>query len=322
MKKLETTVGPVTLDQLAVFIAVCDHGSFSRAAKVLGRAQSALSYAVATLERQLGVSLFDRRSLRPRLTDAGASLVNDARIALRDVDRIRARAFDLSGGTEPHLSIAFSVMFPEERIIHAVDAFRAHFPSVSLELYSEALGGVARLVMEGVCSIGVSEPLPPIALHLERKPLGSVSVVYVVAAHHPLAEGTRRPSSEALEAHVQLVLSDRSRLTEGINHNVLRGPVWRLADLGTKHAFLRAGFGWGGMPEPLVREDLEKGTLVELFPSDPSLLSQEIPLYFVHRASETPGKAARWLQEALTLCPTLLPRPKAQKKKARPRPRP
>ena len=65
--------GSPTLDQLRIFLAVVDEGSFNGAARKLNRAVSVISYGVVNLEAQLGVSLFERSSGRqPRLTNAGA----------------------------------------------------------------------------------------------------------------------------------------------------------------------------------------------------------------------------------------------------------
>src|SRR3546814_20777999 len=55
----------VTINQLRAFVAVCDQGSFSGAARKLGRAQSAISHAVKALESAFDVELFeDRKSTR------------------------------------------------------------------------------------------------------------------------------------------------------------------------------------------------------------------------------------------------------------------
>jgi DNA-binding transcriptional LysR family regulator len=72
--------GLPTLDQLRVFLAVVDVGSFAGAARTLNRATSVISYTVANLEAQLGVQLFDRKSTRkPQLTEAGRMVVAEAR---------------------------------------------------------------------------------------------------------------------------------------------------------------------------------------------------------------------------------------------------
>ena len=101
---------------------------------------------------------------------------------------------------------------------------------------------------------------------LDQKPLGSVTdALGRSAASHPLAASARQsPGSPRPESHIQLVLTDRSDLTQGKDFNVLSTETWRLADLGAKHELLRAGVGWGGMPEALIKDDLANGRLVEL----------------------------------------------------------
>ena len=63
-------IGPPSLDQLRIFLAVVDEGSFNRAARKLGRAISVVSYGIANLEAQLGGALFDREGSRRPLRDA------------------------------------------------------------------------------------------------------------------------------------------------------------------------------------------------------------------------------------------------------------
>lgn len=91
-----------------------------------------------------------------------------------------------------------------------------------------------------------------------------VPAVTVAAPGHPLATKRGMILRTVLEQHVQLVLTDRSTLTAGRNFGVVSPNVWRLADLGAKHAFLRAGLGWGHMPLHMVQADLEAKTLVRI----------------------------------------------------------
>ena len=67
--------GTPTFDQLRIFLAVVEMGSFAGAGRRLNRATSVISYGISTLEAQLAVSLFDREgSRRPQITDAGRAL--------------------------------------------------------------------------------------------------------------------------------------------------------------------------------------------------------------------------------------------------------
>src|SRR3984957_4123692 len=100
-----------SLDQLAVFLTVVETGSFAAAGRRLGRATSAISYAIATLEQQLGVQVFDRaQSRKPALTEAGAAVLAEARSISAGVDKLRARVKGLREGLEAEITLAVDVM--------------------------------------------------------------------------------------------------------------------------------------------------------------------------------------------------------------------
>src|SRR5882724_7492057 len=69
----------LSLDQLRMFIAAAETGSFSAAGRKLRRAQSLVSQTVATLETQLDVKLFDRAKKYPQLTGEGQALLVEAK---------------------------------------------------------------------------------------------------------------------------------------------------------------------------------------------------------------------------------------------------
>src|ERR1700728_1212372 len=100
---------PLTLDQLRILVAVADTGSFSAAARQLGRVQSAISQSVQSLEATLRISLFDRTPKTPVLTEPGRALLDDARPLLRGADTLRARAETIAADVEPDLTLAVDV---------------------------------------------------------------------------------------------------------------------------------------------------------------------------------------------------------------------
>src|ERR1700757_5522617 len=90
----------LTLDQIRLFLAVTDAGSFSKAAKQLNRAQSAVTYGIQKLEAQLGIPLFDRAAYRPALTEAGRALLPRARRIAEETNAFRDTARTLASGLE------------------------------------------------------------------------------------------------------------------------------------------------------------------------------------------------------------------------------
>jgi DNA-binding transcriptional LysR family regulator len=256
--------GLPSLDQLTVFLSVVETGSFAAAGRKLGQATSAISYTIANLELQLGVPLFDRdRTRKPTLTEAGAAVLSEARTVRVGVDNLRAKLKGLLEGLEPEVALVVDVMLPTSRLVDAMQALDAAFPTVPLRLHVEALGAVAQLVHSGVAHISIREPRHGNVPGLERIEVGGVELIPVAAPSHPLALCSANPPGAARN-HTQLVLTDRSSLSEGHDFGVLGAKSWRLADLGAKHALLLAGVGWGNMPEPIVRDDLAAGRLKRL----------------------------------------------------------
>src|SRR5882672_9485255 len=282
----------ITLDQLRTYIAAVDTGSFSAAGRKLRRAQSVVSQTLANLEAQLGVKLFDRTARYPRLTDEGRSLLADARLVADNVDGFKARARAMREGLEPELSVAMDVMFPMEALTRAATHSRKTYPHTPLRLYVEALGAVIKPVLDRQCSIGVIGSLPFVPDEFESEPLLNVPLVTVVSPSHPLAKGRGVTSTSEIGKHVQLVLTDRTALSDGRDFGVLSRLTWRLADLGAKHAFLKAGLGWGHMPLHMVKADLDSGVLVKIRvegnPRDMAL-----PMKVVFRKDAPPGPAGR-----------------------------
>ena len=289
--------GSPTLDQLQVLVAVAETGSFTAAAKRMHRAVSVMTYAIGNLELQLGVALFDRETTRkPRLTEAGRVVLAEARTVMGGIDALRAKVRGMLQGLEGEIDVVLDSLLPPERVSDALTAFRAEFPTVTLNLHVETLGAVASLVLNKIATIGISGRFVEDCDALHRIGVGSFRMVPVAGRSHPLASprpGGHRPG-EARE-HVQLVVSDRSPLTRGRDYSVGAARTWRLADLSAKHMLLKAGIGWGMMPSAMVTDDLVSGTLVQL--EIPDITPFDYLLDAVYRSDTPPGPAATWLVE-------------------------
>jgi len=288
----------ISLDQLRAVIAVVETGSFTAAARRLRRVQSAVSQSIGTLEQQLGIVLFDRSGYRPRLTPAGESLLGSIRAVIERSDRLQAEARYIASGLEPELGIVLDAVFPIKSFAEVLADFREKFPSVTVRLYVEALGGVVEKVREGTCAIGILATLPELPQDMVGSPLPPVTLIPVVAPSHPLAKIEGMVTWEAVQEHTQIVLSDRSKLTDGRDFFVLSPQTWRVADLSSKHELLLAGLGWGTMPAHMVASDLAAGTLCQI-------AIEKVPemdllrTFAFRRGTAGLGPAASWMMDRL-----------------------
>jgi DNA-binding transcriptional LysR family regulator len=218
---------------------------------------------------------------------------------MRGMDGFKARARTLAGGLEPELSLAIDAFYPLERLSSVMRAFSVEFPETPLRLYVEALGGATKQILDGICRLGIIGSTLAVPDGLSAEKILDVAMVTVVAPMHPLAEMTRIIGMRDLETHVQLVLTDRTDLTEGKNFEVFSPRTWKMADLHAKHEFLRAGLGWGHMPLAMVKDDIASGALRRLRLDKFEPVTPSIPMFAAYRKDTPPGPAGTWFIKAL-----------------------
>ena len=292
-------IGSLTLDQLRVLVTIADTGSFSAAGRKLGRVQSAISQAVATLEDVQGVTLFDRSGFRPVLTDVGRVLALQARTVLSCAARFEALAAGTREGLEAELAVAIDPLVPTAAFIDSLHALRAEFPFLPVSFSTEGLGGAERRLRRGDAALALCILLPSVPDDVVALPLLGIDLIPVVSPTHPLA-GLGRPATRAdLEEHIQLVLSDPAA-PNGPSYGVVGTKAWRFVELGRRLDFLLAGLGWCRMPEYLVSSHLTDGRLVALaIEGDPARVTGPLMIYAAHMRDSALGRAGSWLLDDL-----------------------
>lgn len=292
----------LTLDQMRVFVAVADSGSFRAGAGRISRVQSAVSHAIANLEAELGVSIFDRSGHRPSLTPAGQALLANAKDILMRVDAMRARAKGLGEGVELELSLIVDTLVPIASVGAALNAMRMIYPSVAIRMSVEALGGPIHGLMERRYTLGLAAGDSFRDPRIVLEALSSVPLVAVVGAQHPLAERSEGAALDVsdLADHIQVVLSDPTPLSEGRDFGVISPQTCRVTGQDTKHALILAGLGWGRLPLWQVERDITEGRLVRLATTALGRNSEvAMETYLARRIDEPLGPAARAFTEAL-----------------------
>lgn len=296
-------IDTLTLGQLRTFVAIAEAGGFRAGAARLRRAQSAVSHAVASLEQELGIALFDRGGRRPVLTPAGTALLEDARAVLLKVDTMRARAQGVSQGLELELPVIVDTLFPLPVACAALGAVHARYPSVRVQLQVAPLGGPLDALLEGRCTVAVTVGNDLHDPRLQKEPLTAVPIVPVVSCHHPLGaclRARKRLGIEDIGEHLQIVLSDPTSLSAGRDFNVLSPRTWRVGTQEAKRALIEAGVGWGRLPLWTVEAALQDGRLLRMAARSlgPAGETSE-QAYVAHRRDRVLGPAAKAFREEL-----------------------
>ena len=291
-------IGSLTLDQLRVLVDIADSGSFSATGRRLHRVQSAISQCVAALEESQGVLLFDRSGHRPRLTDVGRVLVDQARRVLATASRFEAMAANTRDGLEPEMALAIDPLVPTAPLIESLRSLDATFPDLVVTFSTEGLGGSLRRLRSGAAALAVCVLLPVVPDDIVAFPLMRVRLQAVVSPGHPLAALRRPARADDLAPHVQLVLSDPVE-PNSPNYGLAGERRWRFVDLGQRLDFVLAGFGWCRMPLHLVEPAFADGRLVPIDIADDATPADGLIIYAAHRQDRLPGKAGRWLLDNL-----------------------
>jgi LysR family transcriptional regulator, low CO2-responsive transcriptional regulator len=181
-----TSSGPRELPYLATFARAAERGSFTDAANDLGVTQAAVSQRIASLEKELRVSLFIRQAGRIALTEAGERLYGLARRILE----LHEEARENLGGFRPSISgdlpIAASSVPAECYLPALLSAFREKCPEVRVRASVGDSGSVTKEVTKGLASLGLvgKKAEKP---SLESEVIGTDSLVLILAPGHPLA---------------------------------------------------------------------------------------------------------------------------------------
>jgi DNA-binding transcriptional LysR family regulator len=283
----------MNIDHFVVMEAVVRLGSFSAAARELNRVQSAISYNVKQLEEDIGVELFSRESYRPSLTPAGEAVYRKARELLHKVQELELLGLSLTQGNEPHIRFDLTPICPIPEITGILAAVAESYPGTRLLISMEIFGGEA-LVLDDIVDVSLTDVVK-LDDRLEAIPWRKINLVPVIAPSHRLAvHGDSLIPRSELMPHVQIVAGSSSPQTRDTTMGVMEGGhTWRVTDFRAKHELIRAGMGWGNLPEYMVAEDLERGVLQIIKPED--MEKQVANLYIVRKRWKAHGPVSRYL---------------------------
>ena len=248
-----------TIEQLRAFVTAAEKGSFSAAARALGRAQSVVSTHIAMLEDSLGVELFDRSSRSPVLTEAGRDLLPEANAVLRQSYRFDSCALAQFKGEAVKLNIAISHSISFQSISETIAALSKRFPFVSGKVHIESRDDVWKHVQGGEAQIGiVMGELPDLKNSCEMLCLGQIRYCIVASQNSPLAD-MPVVAEQDLARYPQIVFS---RSVE--QSRILSSQCWEVNDVFMAMYWASLGIGWTAVPQGLARRIRQEGSIKDL----------------------------------------------------------
>jgi DNA-binding transcriptional LysR family regulator len=290
----------LTPDALYMLQTIDATGSFAAAARALNLVPSTLSYRVRQIEEALDVLLYDRNSRQAKPTEAGAELLREATRLLAEIDAVANRVKRVATGWESQFTVAIDTIIAKSTVMELCDGFFAQSPPTRLRLRDETLAGTLETLTSGQADLAIGVG-PDASAHagVQTRVMGTVSFVYAVAPHHPLALAPEPLSDATLQMHRAVAVADSVQRGAGLTFGLLHGQdVFTVASMQAKIDAQLRGLGGGNVPLTMAAPYLASGRLVAKRTERPA---QQVTVYYAWRAGKgsTQGRALQWWLQQL-----------------------
>lgn len=274
----------MNLQDLRYLVAVADHRHFGRAAEACFVSQPTLSTQLKKLERELGVELIERNPRQIMLTGVGESVVERARVVLRETDNIREVA---RRATDPEAGSLRVGLFPTLALYllpHIVPVLHERFPKLELLLVEEKSAVVHQRLRDGQLDVGLLA-MPVHDDHLISEPLFSEEFVLAVPSGHPLSQVDGTVSTSVLAGENVLLLEEGHCLRDqALSVCQLAGAEeragFRATSLETLRQMVAAGVGVTLLPELAVEAPVPASPDIDLVRFDPPVPRRDIAMFW------------------------------------------
>jgi DNA-binding transcriptional LysR family regulator len=287
------------MQQFIAFAETAKHGGFAAAARELGMTPSTLAKAVGRLEKGLGVRLFYRTTRQVRLTPDGERLYQRCQRVLAEVEELQAEASGTRGTVAGRLRIDMPVFYGKHFVLPLLAQLMKRHPALSIDArLSDSWVDLLREGSDLAVRIGALRDSTLVARRVDQQ-----SLVICASRAYLAARGTPR-RIEDLASHDAIVFrlpsSGRDRPWQfrqrGADVEVQPQPRVRVNETESLVAALKLGMGICQVPDMLVRDELQRGDLVELLPS---CRPEAMPIHVVHPAGRLLPARVRVALDAL-----------------------
>jgi len=277
-----------TSEELVIFVAVVESGSFSRAAVQLGQANSAISRSVKKLEMKLGVSLLNRTTRQLSLTEEGERYFRRVQSILQEMAAAETEIIETRSTPRGLLRIDAATPVVLHFLLPLVKPFRERYPEVSLSLVSSEtfINLIERKVDIAIRAGTLTDS------SLRARPLFT-SYRKMIASPSYLARYGNPTNVDDLNQHICLGFTEPVSLntwpiagSDGQLHEIISGLSSNSGE--TLKQLCLSGNGIACLSDYMINKELERGDLIEILAD--KRLPVEMPfsaVYYSDRAVST-----------------------------------
>lgn len=284
----------MSLQQLKTFVVCVELGSFSAAARRLGKAQSVVSQTIANLEIDLGQPLFDRSTRKPTVTHQGQRLLAHAQAVLIQAQELESAAMALAAGDESELSIVVDPALLLPKLYHFLEDFCLRFPATHLILNVANSNDIPNIVKTQNAQFGLMLIDGSMPTGVELGLLGQLPFYVVVHPNHPLTQLSSVTRAD-LAKYRQLLIRSAKEEGSTLLPEISPKKFWS-NDFEALKYMAEYNFGWCHLPAHIAQMSINNGKLVRL-PVGFDIKTWTIPVDRVMPINTAKGPALRWLAD-------------------------
>lgn len=244
----------INQDQLNIFKTVIETGSFSAAARKLGKVPSAVSMSIANLEIDLNLTLFTRIGREPVPTPQALTLYEKTDQLLIEMNQWKQQAFALSSGLESSLNIVVVSELLHTDWTDYIALIEKEFPQLQINIFSAPQEDALRLLMNQSAQLALMFEREQLEGREQFVELKREVLVPVAAKHYPLAQFEQVSFEQILQSR-QIVVASRDRT---IKPELLYSKQnWRTDNHHSACSIILQGLGWGVLPLEMFNENPE-----------------------------------------------------------------
>ncbi|MFH0262870.1 LysR family transcriptional regulator [Vibrio mediterranei] len=255
----------LNIEQLVAFVAAAEQGSFSAAARHLGKSQSSVSIGVNNLEVDLGITLFDRSTKYPKLTPQGERMLSQAKVLLRQAERIRNYSQASVDSVEDTLKIAIDPLLPFTLLESAIEKMSQRFPFTQVDVSRIAAHNLTNAIIKDEVELGFNLAADAVPEGLDFVSIANVEWVCICSPDSIFAD-MQQVSNETLIGERQIVCRSMMQNTVLQAQGAFSQDIWQADDQEDVIKLVEQGIGWAIVPKDFTVEKQAMGTLIDFRP--------------------------------------------------------
>jgi DNA-binding transcriptional LysR family regulator len=289
----------VSLKQWRMFHAVIDFGGFFAGADSLHVTQSTVSHAVAKIQEQLGLPLFELKGRKAELTEAGKILLERSRELVRSAAELEELAANLRHGWGHEIRIVVDSSFPSHLLTLALQALSIDSRKIKLGVREASQEQAEQALRGDLADLTISRQVP---LGFVGQELGQIEHVAVAHPKNPLFALKRQITADDLKAESQIVISDTDDYTslEEKSDFLKCSRLWNVSSAERAVSAMARGRGYAWLPKHQL-EQWKDGKSVRILPL-PNRMPYKTAMHLVIRRSEAVNSVVRRYANALHAC--------------------